>query len=298
MEDDVIEHDEGSINDDPSTNENSKDMHIPQSIEIDINKVKSKKKKNLEAPKTIHINFTGDNVTISNDTNYVASPTAKQTNLTIPLFMLFTIVIGLFALEEGDEDNFLCCTLIWLVLAFVVILQSSSPSKPNSVEKNGSPQILFIYILVSFIFYFLMIDDLGEEGFFCCAFVWFVILVSVIIPAASKKKKDVVNLIQTNNSSTELVYSDPTKLVPPEQKAFSFIVGIVSFFGFLFGIVALIFASDWGDGSEAIGVFILIVPCFFTVLWLLNTKRVDGQAFMTGIGAALCVFLVLFMTEF
>ena len=154
-----------------------------------LHKVKSKKKKNLEAPKTIHINFTEDNVAISNDTNYVASPTAKQTNLTIPLFMLFTIVIGLFALEEGDEDNFLCCTLIWLILAFVVILQSSSPSKPNSEEKKGSPQILFIYILVSFIFYFLMIDDLGEEGFFCCAFVWFVILVSVIIPAASKKKK-------------------------------------------------------------------------------------------------------------
>ena len=297
MEDDVIEHDKGSINDDSSTNANSKDMHIPQSIEIDINKVKGKEKKNLETPKTIHINFTEENVTISNDTNYVSAPTAKQTNLTIPLFMIFTIVIGLFALEEGDEDNFLCCTLIWLGLAFVVILQSSSPSKPNSEQNNGSPQILFIYILVSFIFYFLMIDDLGEEGFFCCAFVWFVILVSVIIPAASKKKKDVVNLIQTNNSSKELVYSESTNLVPPEQKAFSFIVGIVSFFGFLFGIVALIFASEWGDGSEAIGVFVLIVPCFFTVLWLLNTKRVDGQAFMTGIGAALCVFLVLLMTE-
>ena len=100
MEDDVIEHDKGSINDDPSTNENSKDMYIPQSIEIDITKIKSKKKKNLEAPKTIHINFTEDNVAISNDTNYVASPTAKQTNLTIPLFMLFTIVIGLICIRR------------------------------------------------------------------------------------------------------------------------------------------------------------------------------------------------------
>ena len=52
IEDDVIEHDKGSINDDPSTNENSpKDMYIPQSIEIDINKIKSKQEKNLEAPK-------------------------------------------------------------------------------------------------------------------------------------------------------------------------------------------------------------------------------------------------------
>ena len=298
MEDEVTNNDEDSVIVDLSKNKISNDVQIPQSIEIDINKVKGKEKKNLETPKTIHINFTEENVTISNDTNYVSAPTAKQTNLTIPLFMLFTIVFGLFALEQGDEDNFLCCTLIWLGLAFVVILQSSSPSKPNSEEKNGSPQILFVYILLSFIFYFIMIDDLDEEGFFCCAFVWFVILVSVIIPAASKKKKDVVNLIQTNNSSKELAYSEPTNLVPPEQKAFSFIVGIVSFFGFLFGIVALIFASEWGDGSEAIGVFVLIVPCFFTVLWLLNTKRVDGQAFMTGIGAALCVFLVLFMTEF